>query len=112
MNELIPLGTFVKVNLDLSRPDNKEGVGFDLAGIGKLYVVGYLSPKEEKSTLYVVSDIPVVYPVSTDFFDSEKVLYKSLSSIIEYCFPEDLQVIGKARFLYPKVKDWYSLALN
>jgi hypothetical protein len=111
MTELIHLGTLVKVNLNLSRPDNKEGVGFDLAGIGKLYVVGYLSTKED-NPLYIVSDIPVTYPVSTDFFDAEKVLYKSLSNIIEYCFPDDIQVIGKARFLYPKVKDWYSLALN
>jgi len=110
MVQIIPLGSIVSVPLDLSVPADEEGIEVTLKGAGHLYVVGWFredeEEEEEEDLLYTVSDIPVVYPVSEELITPDKLLYRSLATVVEHVFGEDLQTLGKKRTLYPTIQDW------
>lgn len=106
MVQIIPLGSIVSVPLDLSVPANEEGIEVTLKGAGHLYVVGWFKEDENEDLLYTVSDIPVVYPVSEELITPDKLLYRSLATIVEHVFGEDLQTLDKKRTLYLTIQDW------
>lgn len=69
MNQLVKntlpqctLGDVVNIDLELFYPGVQDGIEVNLKGRCCLYVVGYMHDSEG-SPIYVLSDIPVEYPV-------------------------------------------------
>jgi hypothetical protein len=101
----IPLGSIVKVKLDLSRPITEEGIEINLKGNGTLYVVGH-STDGSGAPLYAISDLPVIFPVAIVPFNKTQMLYRSLATLVEYFFEDEIEPIGQQRELYATTEDW------
>lgn len=106
----IPLGSIVKVKLDLSRPITEEGIEIDLRGNGTLYVVGHLTDGSG-APLYTISDLPIIFPIATVPFNNAQMLYRSLATLVEYFFEDEVEPTGQLGKLYATAEDWLHEAL-
>jgi len=102
------LGAIVKVTLDLYYPgyQQSDGVEVNLKGKCTLYVVGHMRDCDG-TPLYILSDIPVVYPVDEPMLSQQKLLYDTYSHVMEHGYGEDsLKATGRHRSLFPTLKAW------
>jgi len=101
----IPLGAIVKVKLDLSQPTTEEGIEINLKGDGTLYVIGHATDGTG-APLYVVSDLPIVFPIATVPFNDAQMMHRSLALLVEYFFEDEIEPTGQQKELYATTKDW------
>jgi len=100
------LGAIVDVYLDLNRPGHEDEIVVRLRGQCRLYVVGHMRDSDG-TPLYVLSDIPVVYPTTTSMFDGAKMMYRYLAQMLEFGFGEDSVLpTGQVRKLYDSIDLW------
>lgn len=106
VKKLIPLGALVRVKVDLSC-HNTEVVELDIAGMCKLYVVGHLAADSSGTPLYMVSDLPVVYPVEMAAHSWPRTLYHSLAALVDYFYEHDVQTTEQHQTLHPTIDAWF-----
>jgi hypothetical protein len=106
----IPLGSVVRVNVNIHQPfggkDYNEDIRINLTGPCQLYVVGHFVDSSETS-IYVVSDLPVVYPVDSAPQSETRMKYHFRATVVEYFFEEDIKPIGQRRTLHPTFEDYF-----
>ena len=105
-DDLIPLGSIVELDLDLSSPE-EDGVFVELKGRASLYVVGcHPDTTATGDRIYILSDLPVVFPEEDDpeedgWFDTAKMVYCYIASVVEYAEEGDF------KFKHPPSRDLY-----
>lgn len=99
-----PLGSIVRVNVDLSREDKKIKIA--LEGVCQLYIVGHITDSSG-TPLYIVSDLPVAYPIDNKAQSLPCLEYRSFATIVEYFFEEDIQLLDKpSQPLCQTIEEW------
>lgn len=91
------LGDVVEVDIDLSQPGHTEDIEVNLKGRCNLYVVA-LTEDCDGAPLYMVSDLPVLYPTDPTLgIDARPFLmYHKLAAVVDAGLPEDrLRPTGK-----------------
>lgn len=85
---LYPLGTIVEIDLDISQPGTEPGIEINLKGTCRLFVVGH-NRDCDGIPLYVLSDIPVKFPLGAPTFSQERLVYKTLAKVVESGYGEE-----------------------
>jgi len=102
----VPIGSIVKVKVDLSYGVCSEDVKIDLAGDCQLYVVAHADNGSESTPLYVVSDLPVEYAADTEPHSQPRLLYRSLATLVEYFFEDAIEPTGQQQKLHSNLSEW------
>ena len=103
---LYPIGEVVEVDLDLSQPGCDDGIDINLKGVCTLYVTGH-NRDCDGTPLYIISDIPVEYPISSPSFSQERLVYRTLAKVVEHGYGEEsLRPVGRRRDLAPNSRAW------
>jgi hypothetical protein len=102
-----PLGAIVEVSLALAHQGIEEDIEINLRGTCRLYVVGHMRDGGSSLPLYVVSDLPVQYPLNRAMFDLGRLMYRYMAHVVEYGYGEDvIKPTGKERVLYASINAW------
>lgn len=100
------LGDIVEVDLDLTQPGSEEGIEICLQGTCRLFVVGHMRDCDE-TPLYVISDIPVKFPLDSLSFSRERLVYRTLAKVVESGYSEDsLRPTGMSKSLSANPRSW------
>lgn len=102
----LKLGDVVEVDIKLS---DRHGhpTKVDLRGRCHLYVVAHMRDCDG-TPLYMVSDLPVVYPLHTEnLFSKERLLYRMLAVVVEHGYSEEsLKATGLHNDLCLNLRDY------
>ena len=100
------LGDIVEVDLDISQPGADEGIEINLKGTCRLFVVGHMRDCDG-SPLYVISDIPVKYPINALPLSRARLVYRYLAKVVELGYMEDsLRPTGTFKTLCSDSSSW------
>jgi hypothetical protein len=101
-----PLGSIVQVDIDLSHVGIEEGIEINLKGTCTLFVVGH-NRDCDGSPLYILSDIPVEYPLNSPSFSRERLVYRTLAKLVEHGYGEEsLKPTGKQLPIRKNARAW------
>jgi len=100
------LGDVVEVDIELS---DRHGfpTKVDLRGKCRLYVVAHMRDCDG-TPLYMVSDLPVAYPLHTEnLFSKERLLYRMLAVVVEHGYSEEsLKATGEHNDLCLNLREY------
>lgn len=102
------LGEIVEVDVDHDWPGSVEGDGIlvKLSGRCRLYVVGHMRDCDG-TPIYMLSDLPVRFPMESAAFAIERLTYKYLAHTLESGYSGDaLTKTGSTRALYPTLRQY------
>jgi hypothetical protein len=101
------LGDVVEIDFSLHYPRDQEfGVEVNLEGMCRLYIVAHQRDCDG-TPLYMLSDIPVLYPKETPLWSHQRLLYRSMAHVVEHGYGEgSIKKTGKHAELYPSISAW------
>jgi hypothetical protein len=101
------LGTVVEVDVEIDQPGHgKKSTEITLKGTCRLIVVGHIRDCD-MTPLYILSDLPVRYPLDDLTFSQPKLVYRYLATLIESGYGEDsLRPTGGRVLLKDTVQQW------
>jgi len=101
-----PLGSLVKVKVDLTQRNTDDNIKINLVGDCQLYIVGHLFDSSGEP-FYMVSDLPVAYPVDEDSQSWSRLTFSSMATVLEYFFEDEVELLDKKpRTLCPTLHNW------
>jgi hypothetical protein len=102
---LYPLGSVVDIDLDFQRPGGDAGIEVSLKGTCRLYIVGH-TLGHEGEPMYLVSDLPVRYPLDKPPSDVSRMVYRFFAQIVEQGPATRMRSTGQIRPLQDNITTW------
>lgn len=103
------LGTVVRVEVEIFHPGD-HGVEVNVKGVCCLLVVGHVRNSEQQP-LYILSDLPVLYPTDAEIMSSARMQYRYFANLVEFGYSEEtLAPTGTEQPLADTIANWLGRA--